>query len=85
MLHRAHSRFVVGEPAPVLHTGYRELGRYVEGAAISPEGLRAKVGTVHLPLGEFMWAFLATGFRLEHFEEPGPREYPYMVALRWRR
>jgi hypothetical protein len=51
-----------------------------------PEGLRAKVGAVHLPLDEFMRAFLAAGFHLEHLEEPtGCREFPYMVALRWRR
>jgi SAM-dependent methyltransferase len=81
-----HSRFVVGAPAPVLHPGYRETGRYFEGAAISPEGLRAKVGAVHLPLDEFMQAFLAAGLHLEHLEEPtGGREFPYMVALRWRR
>ncbi len=81
-----HSRFVVGAAAPVLHPGYGETGRYFEGAAISPEGLRAKVGAVHLPLADFMHAFLAAELRLEHLEEPfGGREFPYMVALRWRR
>jgi SAM-dependent methyltransferase len=82
-----HSRFVVGAAAPVLHPGYHATGRYSEGPAIwNPEGLRTKVGALHLPLADFMHAFLDAGLGLEHFEEPaGGREYPYMVALRWRR
>jgi SAM-dependent methyltransferase len=80
-----HSQFAIDQPAPVLHPGYRETHRYFEGPAMSPHGLRAKIGAVHLALGRFMEAFLTASLRLEHFEEPGPREYPYMVALRWRR
>jgi SAM-dependent methyltransferase len=80
-----HSRFAIDHPAPVLHPGYRATHRYYEGPAMSPHGLRAKIGAVHLPLGAFMKTFIDAGFLLEHFEEPGPREYPYMVALRWRR
>jgi SAM-dependent methyltransferase len=80
-----HSRFAVGAPAPVLQPGYRKTGRYDEGP-FPPTGLRAKVGAVHLPLDDFMRAFLTPGFRLEHVEEPvADREYPYMIALRWRR
>lgn len=80
-----HSRFVGAEGAPILNPRYRETQRYFEGPAISPEGLRAKVGAVHMPLDAFLHAFLDAGLRLEHFEEPGPREFPHMVALRWRR
>lgn len=80
-----HSRFIGAEGAPILNPRYRETQRYFEGPAISPEGLRAKVGAVHLPLATFMRAFLDAGLRLEHFEEPGPRPYPHMVATRWRR
>ena len=79
-----HSRFVAAEGVPTLHPGYRETGRYEEAVGISPEGLRAKVGATHLPLGLFLTAFLDAGFVLERFEEPG-REYPYQVAMRWRR
>jgi hypothetical protein len=32
-----------------------------------------------------MNAFVAAGFRLDWFEEPENRAYPYMVALRWLR
>jgi SAM-dependent methyltransferase len=77
-----HSQFVAAEGVPTLHPGYRCTGRYEEGPGISPEGLRAKVGATHLPLGLFIQAFLDADFALERFEEPEDREYPYMVALR---
>jgi SAM-dependent methyltransferase len=80
-----HSRFVAGEGIPTLHPGYRATGRYDDGPSITPDGLRAKVGATHLPLGLFLTAFIDTGFLLERFEEPSDREYPYQLALRWRR
>lgn len=80
-----HSRFVAAQGVPTLHPGYRVLGRYTDAPGISPEGLRAKVGATHVPLGVFLQSFLDAGFALERFEEPGDREYPYSVALRWRR
>jgi SAM-dependent methyltransferase len=80
-----HSRFIRGEGAPVLHPGYRSTGRYDDGPSITPDGLRARVGATHLPLGLFLLAFLEAGLTLERFEEPGDREYPYQLALRWRR
>jgi SAM-dependent methyltransferase len=80
-----HSRFIAAEGVPTLHPGYGSTERYDAGPAISPEGLRARVGATHLPLGLFVQAFLDAGFRIEGFEELGWREYPYKVALRWRR
>jgi SAM-dependent methyltransferase len=80
-----HSRFVAAEGVPTLHFGYRERRRYTEAPGISPEGLRAKVGAVHIPLGEFVQAFLDAGLQLERFEEVGERLYPPIIALRARR
>jgi SAM-dependent methyltransferase len=80
-----HSRFIAAEGVPTLHPGYRSRGRYDDGPAIGPEGLRARVGATHLPLGVFVQAFLDAGFRIEAFEELGVREYPYVVALGCRR
>jgi SAM-dependent methyltransferase len=80
-----HSLFVAAEGVPLLHRGYRKSGRYTEGPGVTPDGLRAKVGGTHLPLGSFLQLFLDAGFRLERFEEPETRAYPYMVALRCRR
>ena len=80
-----HSRFIAAEGVPTLHPGYRDTGRYDDGPAIGPDGLRALVGATHLPLGLFLQSFLDAGFAIEHFEELGAREYPYEVALRCRR
>jgi SAM-dependent methyltransferase len=80
-----HSRFISAEGVPELHPGYWQTGRYDEGPAISPHGLRAKVGAAHLPLSLFVQSFLVEDLRLEYFEELKTREYPYTVALRCRR
>jgi SAM-dependent methyltransferase len=80
-----HSRFIAAEGVPELHPGYRRTERYDDGPAIGPDGLRAKVGATHLPLGLFVQSFLDAGFQIHRFEELGSREYPYVVALRCRR
>jgi hypothetical protein len=80
-----HSRFLEAEGVPALLPGYRGVRRYDGGPAISPQGLRAKVGAVHLPLDSLLAAFLDAGLRIERFEELEHREYPYMLALRCRR
>jgi SAM-dependent methyltransferase len=80
-----HSRFIGAKGVPQLHPGYRRTGRYDDGPAIGPEGLRAKVGATHLPLGLFVQAFLDAGFRIESFVELPESEYPYFVALGCRR
>ena len=80
-----HSRFVRGEGVPTLHPGYRTSGPYDDAPGVNPDGLRAKVGAVHLPLAEFLQAFLDAGFRLEHVEEPGSGLYPVPLALLARR
>jgi len=80
-----HSRFVSAKGVPVLHAGYRQTERYTDAPGITRDGLRAKVGATHLPLGLFLQTFFDAGFSLEHFEESETREYPHMVALRCRR
>jgi SAM-dependent methyltransferase len=81
-----HSLFVHGEGIPKLHPGwYRRTGRYGDAPGVTPQGLRARVGATHLPLDEFLQAFLDAGFELERLEEPGAGDYPYIVALRCRR
>lgn len=80
-----HSLFVEGRGVPQLHLGhYRRTGRYEDAPGISPTGLRARVGATHLPLAEFLQAFLDAGFALEQVEEPGARDYPIAIALRCR-
>jgi SAM-dependent methyltransferase len=80
-----HSRFIEAKGVPTLHPGYRSTGRYDHGPAVSPDGLRARVGATHLPLGLFVQTFLDAGFQIHGVEELGSREYPYQLALRCRR
>jgi len=81
-----HSLFAAGEGVPELHRDwYRRAGRYEDAPGVTPHGLRARVGATHLPLGEFLQAFLDAGLVLERVEEPGSRDYPIAIALRCRR
>ena len=82
-----HSVFRYGRGVPELHPGYRPPRRYgaSEPGVFNSEGLRARVGATHVPLGEFLDAFAAAGFSIERFEEHGEDDYPYLVALRARR
>lgn len=81
-----HSRFIAAQGVPELHPGYLRAGRYDSAApGVGPDGLRAKVGGVHLPLGGFIQSFLAAGLTLERFAELENRPYPFIVALRCRR
>jgi SAM-dependent methyltransferase len=77
--------FVHDRDVPELHAGYRDTSYRTEAPGIWGEGLRAKVGATHLPLGLFLQAFLDAGFTFERFEEPDGRDYPHVVALRARR
>jgi SAM-dependent methyltransferase len=81
-----HSEFVgaLGVPRQ-LHRGYRPARRYTEAPGVAnPDGLRARVGAVHLPLGELLGGFGNAGLAIERFEELGASDYPYVVALRAR-
>lgn len=81
-----HSRFIRAEGEPELHAGYLHGGRYgVEAPGVGTEGLRARVGGVHLPLGAFLQTFLNAGLALERFEELENRPYPFAIAVRCRR
>jgi SAM-dependent methyltransferase len=78
-----HSEFVEGKGIPQLHAGhYRTGGRYEKAPGISPTGLRARVGAVHVPLADFLQAFLDAELMPERIVEPGERDYPTALALR---
>jgi SAM-dependent methyltransferase len=79
-----HSLFVRAEGVPGLHPGYRPSRCYDDTApgVANPDGVRARVGAVHLTLHDFFAAFTATGFWIERFEEIGERDYPHLIALR---
>jgi len=77
--------FVHDREVPELHPGYRDTSYRREAPGIWGEGIRAKVGAWHLPLGVFLHAFLDAGLVIERFEEPEGRDYPHIVALKARR
>ena len=82
-----HSLFVEAKGVPELARGYRRTGRYDSSAfgVAHPDGVRVRVGAVHLTLHDFFAAFTDAGFRIERFEELGERDYPHMIALRGQR
>src|SRR5690349_12477252 len=82
-----HSKYDPDTGLPELHRGwYRHVGRYTEAPGIwRSSGVRIRVGATHLPLGLFLQTFLDAGFRLERIEEPEEREYPFGLAMRWRK
>ena len=82
-----HSVYDPEGGVPELHSGwYRRAGRYTEAPGIwRASGVRIRVGATHLPLGLFLQTFLDAGLTLEAIEEPVGREYPFGLALRWRR
>lgn len=82
-----HSVYDPERGTPELHAGwYRRTGRYSEAPGIWREsGVRIRVGATHLPLGLFLQTFLDQGLGLERIEELEEREYPFGLALRWRR
>lgn len=82
-----HSLFVEADGVPELAPGYRRSGRY-DGSAFgvgNPDGVRVRVGAVHLTLHELLAAITGAGFAIERFEELGDRDYPHLVAVRARR
>jgi SAM-dependent methyltransferase len=82
-----HSVFVAAEGVPEFHLGYRPSRRYDESepGVANPNGVRARVGGVHLTLNDFFAAFTDAGLRVERFEELTDRDYPHIVALRARK
>jgi SAM-dependent methyltransferase len=82
-----HSLFRAARGVPGLYPGYRPGRRYdaSEPGVFNPNGLRAKVGARHVPLGEFLTAFATAGFRIERCEEHGEDDYPFLVAIVARR
>jgi SAM-dependent methyltransferase len=82
-----HSLFVGAEGVPEFHPGYRPTRRYDDSApgVGNPDGVRARVGGVHLTLHDFFGAFTSAGLRIERFEELGERDYPHVAAVRSRR
>ncbi|MFN8222933.1 MAG: class I SAM-dependent methyltransferase [Gaiellales bacterium] len=74
------------EGVPLLHPGYGDTERYFTGPAVTPDGLRRRVGANHLPLAQFISAFLHAGFEIGGLEEHGWRQqFPHKLAIACRK
>jgi SAM-dependent methyltransferase len=82
-----HSVFVAAEGVPQFHPGYRPSRPYDASApgVANPDGVRARVGGVHLTLHDLFGAFADAGLQVERLEELGDRDYPHVIALQARR
>jgi SAM-dependent methyltransferase len=81
-----HSRFEGATGTPELHPGYGDTRRYSAApGVVNPDGLRARVTALHLPLATLVQSFLGAGLRVERFEELGGGDYPAALGLRLRR
>jgi SAM-dependent methyltransferase len=69
----------------LIHPSYRTPGWHDESPWWAEDGIRRRVGMRHIPLAEYLNAFLSTGLTLELFEEPGGFEVPHSLAVRARR
>jgi ubiquinone/menaquinone biosynthesis C-methylase UbiE len=70
-----------GNVTPILHPGYRRSGWWLNSPAFGT-GIRPRVGVNHLPLSEFLNAFLRSGLAPVEFGEPGDDDYPYFLTVK---
>ncbi|TDD63095.1 SAM-dependent methyltransferase [Kribbella antibiotica] len=65
-----------------IHPTYRQGGWHEDSPAWGEDGIRRRVGMHHVPLAEYLNAFLATGLTLERFIEPERFGVPHALAVR---
>jgi SAM-dependent methyltransferase len=69
----------------LIHTTYRTPGWHDPAPWWGEDGIRRRVGMRHVPLADFLNAFLLADLTLEHFEEPGDVAIPHALAVKARR
>jgi ubiquinone/menaquinone biosynthesis C-methylase UbiE len=80
-----HVVYNADDGSRLIHPTYRTAGWAQTSPWWAEDGIRRRVGMRHLPLAEYLNAFLSTGLVLERFEEPGGFEVPHALAVRARR
>ncbi|MDP9184193.1 MAG: class I SAM-dependent methyltransferase [Actinomycetota bacterium] len=70
-------------PPYAAHEGYRQMGFYASGPGFGT-GIRGRVGAYHVPLGSLLTEF-AIRFDIDEVLEPGPEDYPILLAVSGRR
>jgi hypothetical protein len=79
-----HALLRVEDGDRVVAEGYRERSRQFDRPNYSRTGLRAKVGSVHVPLDDLLNGLIAAGLQLEAVVETGG-DPPALLGLRARR
>ncbi|HET6295974.1 MAG TPA: class I SAM-dependent methyltransferase [Kribbella sp.] len=69
----------------LIHPTYRQTGWHEPAPWWGEDGIRRRVGMRHVPLADFLNAFLRTGLTIERFEEPGDIPIPHALAVKARR
>lgn len=68
--------------ARIVHPAYREARRHTAAPWWGVDGIRTKVGGMrHLPLSDFVNAFILAGLQLRHLNEPDDEPVPYAIIV----
>ena len=70
-----------GVAPPQLFPGYRRTERTHIGPGLG-DGIARRVGVRHVPLAALFNALLESGLQVERVEEPGPEDYPRILAIK---
>lgn len=67
----------------VVHASYREARRHLSSPWWGVDGIRTKAGGMrHVPLAEFINAFIDSGLAIDHVSEPEDEPVPYAIVVR---
>lgn len=77
-----HSAFHPDEDLWIVRQGYRERQRQYDLPQFRPEGIRIRVGAVHVPLDDFLNALLDAGLRITRVREGRETDPPWLFAVR---
>jgi SAM-dependent methyltransferase len=69
----------------LVHPSYRDPGWHEASPYWADDGIRRRVGMNHVPLADYLNAFLTAPLTLEHFDEPRGPGVPHALAVRARR
>lgn len=70
----------------IVHTTYRAAERHTSSPWWGDDGIRVKAGGMrHLPLADFINAFVDAGLRIDSLHEPDEEPVPYAIVVKTRR
>lgn len=69
----------------IIHPTYRDTGWHRKSPWWGMDGVRARVGMRHVPLADFLNAFIQAGLEIRHVLEPGAEPVPFILAVLARR